>query len=78
MQHPVGYTIRNGRAELTDFFAVIFNYHGILEILHVIPAGLLLAVLFYHGHFSLSPAPKTACRFVITRSFKTGLTVGLL
>src|SRR5512137_3014557 len=23
MQHPVGYIIRNGRAELTDFFAVI-------------------------------------------------------
>ena len=23
MQHPVGYAIRNGRAELTDFFAVV-------------------------------------------------------
>src|SRR5699024_9119820 len=25
MQHPVGYTIRNGRAEMNDFFALITN-----------------------------------------------------
>lgn len=42
MQNPVGYDIRNGRAELTDFLAVITNKHGLLEIIHVVPASLLL------------------------------------
>ena len=32
MQSPVGYTIRNGRAELTDFFAVISQRFALLEI----------------------------------------------
>ena len=31
MQHPVGYTIRNGRAELTDFLAVITQGFAMLS-----------------------------------------------
>ena len=45
MQHPVGYVIRNGRAELADFGAVLTNKFAILEFLHMIPAALLLAAL---------------------------------
>nr|MDA8405025.1 cytochrome ubiquinol oxidase subunit I [Desulfobacteraceae bacterium] len=33
MQHPVGYTMRNGRAELESFMAVITNSFGVLEFL---------------------------------------------
>ena len=77
MQHPVGYTIRNGRAELTDFFAVLFNYHGILEILHVIPAGLLLAAFFIMG-ISAYHLLKKQHTDVFGKSFKIALTVGLV
>ena len=35
MQHPVGYTIRNGRAELTDFVAIITQKFAILEFLQL-------------------------------------------
>lgn len=77
MQHPVGYTIRNGRAELTDFFAVLFNYHGILEILHVIPAGLLLASFFIMS-ISAYHLLKKQHVDLFSKSFKIALTVGVV
>jgi cytochrome d ubiquinol oxidase subunit I len=77
MQNPVGYTINNGRAELTDFFAVIFNKHGILEIIHVLPSGLLLASFFIMG-ISAYHLLKKQHLDVFQKSFKIGLTVGLV
>ena len=77
MQNPVGYTIRNGRAELTDFFAVLFNYHGILEIFHVLPAGLLLASFFIMG-ISAYHLLKKQHVDVFSKSFKMALTTGLV
>lgn len=77
MQHPVGYTIRNGRAELTDFFAVLFNYHSILEIFHVIPAGLLLASFFIMGISAYHLLKKQHIE-VFEKSFKIALVVGLV
>jgi cytochrome bd ubiquinol oxidase subunit I len=49
MQSPVGYTIRNGRAELTDFFAVIFQRFAILEIVHTVGAACMTAGFFVLG-----------------------------
>jgi cytochrome d ubiquinol oxidase subunit I len=43
MQNPVGYVLRNGRAELADFFDVITNPFGWNQFLHVIPGALTLA-----------------------------------
>jgi cytochrome d ubiquinol oxidase subunit I len=77
MQHPVGYTIRNGRAELTDFFAVLFNYHGLLEIFHVLPAGLLLSAFFIMG-ISAYHLLKKQHLDVFTRSFKIALKVAIV
>ena len=77
MQHPVGYTIRNGRAELTDFFAVLFNYHGILEIFHVLPSGLVLASFFIMGISAYHLLKKQHVN-LFKKSFKIGLTVGLV
>ncbi|SDU19119.1 cytochrome ubiquinol oxidase subunit I [Desulfobacula phenolica] len=76
MQNPVGYTIRNGRAELTDFFAVLFNYHGILEILHVLPSGLLVSSFFIMGISAYHLLKKQEID-LFTRSFKIALFVGL-
>ncbi len=49
MQHPVGYTIRNGRAELTDFMAVITQPFALLEYVHTVGSAWLLAGFFMLG-----------------------------
>ena len=49
MQSPVGYTIRNGRAELTDFFAVITQRFAILEVVHTVGGAYILAGFFVLG-----------------------------
>ena len=72
MQHPVGYAIRNGRAELTDFAAVVFNSFGILTILHTLPAAYILAVCFVMGITAYHLHKKQHVDF-FTRSFKIGL-----
>lgn len=77
MQHPVGYDIRNGRAELTDFLAVITNKHGLLEIVHVVPASLLLGAFFVMG-ISAYHLLKKQHTEVFLKSFKIALVVGLV
>ncbi len=49
MQSPVGYVIRNGRAELTDFMAVITQRFAILEFLHTVGGAYILAGFFVLG-----------------------------
>ena len=63
MQHPVGFTIRDGRAELTDFLAVITNKFGILEIPPYDTIRFRAGRLFHNGHQRLAPVEKTAHRF---------------
>jgi cytochrome d ubiquinol oxidase subunit I len=75
MQHPVGYAVRNGRAELTDFAAVVFNSFSILQILHVVPAALLLAAFFIMGVSAFHLLKKQNVDF-FTRSFRLALVVG--
>lgn len=54
MQRPVGYTLKGGRAELTDFLAVLENNHVWVQFPHIIFAGLatggflILGVSAYH------------------------------
>ncbi len=49
MQHPVGYVIRNGRAELTDFTQVVTQKFAVLEFLHTISGAYILAGFFVMG-----------------------------
>ncbi|WP_020588138.1 cytochrome ubiquinol oxidase subunit I [Desulfobacter curvatus] len=77
MQNPVGYTIRNGRAELTDFLAVITNKHGLLEIIHVVPASLLLGAFFVMG-ISAYHLLKKQHTEIFLKSFRIALVVGLV
>ena len=46
MQEPVGYALRNGRAEMTNFIAVITNPHVILQFPHVLSSGLTTGAIF--------------------------------
>lgn len=77
MQNPVGYAIRNGRAELTDFLAVITNKHGLLEIIHVIPASLLLGSFFIMGIAAFHLLKKQHVP-LFEKSFRMALNVGLV
>lgn len=49
MQQPVGYTIRNGRAEMTDFFALLTNSNLWVQFPHVFFAGLVTGSFFVLG-----------------------------
>jgi cytochrome d ubiquinol oxidase subunit I len=49
MQHPVGYTINNGRAELTDIWAVLTNPTTLVTFPHVIFGAFLAAAAFVLG-----------------------------
>jgi len=49
MQSPVGYAIRNGRAELDDFFAVLLQPASLLEIGHTLAGAYILAGFFVLG-----------------------------
>jgi cytochrome d ubiquinol oxidase subunit I len=77
MQHPVGYEIRNGRAELTDFAAVLFNKFGILEFLHTVSAAYVLSAFFVMGISAYHLLKKQNIEF-FTRSFRIALVFGLI
>jgi len=77
MQHPVGYTIRNGRAELTDFFAVITQQFAVLQIIHVLSSAFVLAGFLIMGISAYHLLKKQSIDF-FTRSFRIGLMCGLV
>jgi len=77
MQHPVGYAIRNGRAELTDFLAVVTQRFAVLEILHTISAAYILSAFFVMGISAWHLLKKQHVE-VFTRSFKIALVFGLV
>ncbi len=49
MQHPVGYVIRNGRAELDSFAAVVTQKFALLEFVHTLGGAYTLAGFFVLG-----------------------------
>ncbi|MDD2367379.1 MAG: cytochrome ubiquinol oxidase subunit I [Desulfuromonadaceae bacterium] len=49
MQHPVGYVIRNGRAEMNDFLAVLTNEYGLIKFAHALMSGYALAAFVIMG-----------------------------
>lgn len=49
MQNPVGYVIREGRAELADFWAVLTNSFAWWQFLHTVPSAFVLSGFFVLG-----------------------------
>jgi len=49
MQHPVGYVLRGGRAELEQFAAIVFNPHVWLQFPHTFFAGLTTGAFLVVG-----------------------------
>jgi len=49
MQNPVGFVIRNGRAEMNDFLAVLTNEYGLIKFVHTLMSGYALAAFVIMG-----------------------------
>jgi cytochrome d ubiquinol oxidase subunit I len=77
MQHPVGYAIRNGRAELTDFLAVISQKYAVLTILHVLSAAYILAGFFVLGVCAYNILRNQHKEFFI-KSFRVAIVFTLI
>ncbi len=77
MQHPVGYTIRNGRAELTDFASVVFQKFAVLEFIHTVSGAYILSAFFIMGISAYHLLKKQHVAF-FTKSFHIALTFGLI
>lgn len=77
MQNPVGYTIRDGRAELVDFAAVLFQKYAIFKFIHTVSAAYVLSAFFVMGVSAYHLLKKQNIDF-FTRSFKTALGFGII
>jgi cytochrome d ubiquinol oxidase subunit I len=77
MQNPVGFTIRNGRAELVDFAAVLFQKFAILKFIHTVSGAYVLSAFFVMGVSAYHLLKKKNIEF-FTRSFKIALVFGLI
>jgi cytochrome d ubiquinol oxidase subunit I len=77
MQHPVGYVIRNGRAELESFTAVVFQGWAVLTFVHTVSAAYILSAFFVMGISAYHLLKKQHIEF-FTRSFRIALGIGLV
>lgn len=72
MQHPVGYEIRDGRAEMTDFLAVVFQPFAIHTYLHALFGAWILSGMFVMA-VSAIHLLKRRDTDLFARSFRLGL-----
>lgn len=74
MQQPMGYVLRNGRAEMTDFWALITNPHLFVQFPHVITGAMATAGFFVLGisAWHLRRSRDAANRDAFARSFRIG------
>jgi cytochrome d ubiquinol oxidase subunit I len=77
MQHPVGYAIRNGRAELESFGAVVFQWWAALTFVHTISAAYILSAFLVMGISAYHLLRKQHVE-VFYRSFRLALVTGLI
>jgi len=49
MQTPAGYILKNGRAELVDFWAAVFNPSTVIRFLHTVDAALITGAFMVAG-----------------------------
>jgi cytochrome bd ubiquinol oxidase subunit I len=76
MQNPVGYVLRNNRAELVDFVAFLTNGYGWLKFFHTILAGYVVAAFFVMGISAWHLLRKSHPEF-FKKSFQMAAVFGL-
>jgi cytochrome bd ubiquinol oxidase subunit I len=74
MQQPMGYALRNGRAEMESFGALVTNPHVFVQFPHVIAGGMATAAFFVLGisAWHLLRAKDEEARDAFSRSFRLG------
>jgi cytochrome d ubiquinol oxidase subunit I len=80
MQQPVGYVLRNGRAEMVDFFALLTSGHVWVQWPHTVSAALATAAFFVvavSAYQLLRPGTQPS-RVMFQRSFRIGVVVALV
>lgn len=77
MQHPVGFVVRNGRAEMVDFLAMVTNSYGWLKFLHTVISGYVVAAFFVMGISAYHIIRKNQADF-FRRSFRIAAAFGLV
>ena len=78
MQQPVGYTLRNGRAEMTDFFALLTNPNLLTQFPHVLLGGVATAGFFVLGISAYRLWRRSGDQDLFGRSFRWAATYGLI
>lgn len=77
MQHPVGYALTNGRAQMVDFFALIKNGQLWVEFPHVITGALCTGSFFVLGISAFNVLKKRHVEFY-KRSINLALVIALI
>lgn len=77
MQQPVGYTIENGRAVMTDFGALLANANVWVQFPHTVLSGFVTASFFILGISTYHLIRNTNPEF-FKRSFFLGAHIGLI
>ncbi len=77
MQHPVGYVLRNNRAEMTDFVALVTNPYGWLKFFHTVISGYVIAAFFVMGISAYHILKKSNLNF-FKASFRMAAAFGLV
>jgi len=77
MQEPVGYVLRNGRAEMDDFFALLLNPNVLVQFPHTVFAGLATGAFFVIG-ISAYHLMKDRRNEIFRQSFQIAAIVGTM
>ena len=77
MQRPVGYVLRNNRAEMVDFAAMLTNSYGWLKFFHTLFSGYVVAAFFVMGISAYHLLKKSNMEF-FKKSFRMAATFGLI
>ncbi len=78
MQNPVGYSMHNGHAEMTNFWALITNPTLAYQLPHVLAGAIATGAFFVIGISASHFLRKTKDRELYQRSMRMALVVGLL
>lgn len=77
MQHPVGYVLRNGRAEMDDFLAVVTQRFAIQQFIHTVSGAYILAGFVVMGISAYHLLRRQNTTF-FTKSFRLALGFALI
>ncbi len=77
MQNPVGYALKNNRAEMVDFGAVVTNAYGWLKFFHTLLSGYVIAAFFIMGISAYHIIRRSNLDF-FKKSFRTAAAFGLV